>query len=72
MTITVKEETAEWARAWAARHGISVSRIVGDLLERMMLEEDGYETAMNSYLSRKPEIISTDGKYPKREEIHAR
>jgi len=72
MTITVKEDVAQWARVWAAKNGTSVSRIVGELLEKMMMEEDGYRTAQMSYLSRKPNVISKSGPYPSRDELHAR
>ena len=38
MTITVSEEAARWARKKAAEENTSVSRLVGQMLENRMLE----------------------------------
>jgi hypothetical protein len=43
VTITLDEDVARWARAWAARHDTGVSRILGELLRERMLQEGGYE-----------------------------
>ena len=72
VTITVAEEVALWARVRAARHGMSLSRFVGDLLRRQMDEEQGYEQSLQQFLSRAPVPLSKDRRYPKREDLHDR
>lgn len=72
VTITLKEEVAQWARVWAARHNTSVSRLLGEMLETRMREEENFETARKRYLSRKPVALKRSGEYPSREEIHDR
>ncbi len=72
ITITVDEEVARWARVWAAEQNTSVSRFVGDLLRRRMIEEQDYELAMRRYGRRKPvELKASSASYPKRDELHA-
>jgi hypothetical protein len=72
VTITLKEGVAQWARIWAARHNTSVSRLLGEMLEKRMIEEEGFEAARKRYLSRKPVALKRSGKYPSRKEIHER
>ncbi len=54
LTITVDEEVARWARVWATKRDTSVSKLVGMLLRRLMLEEQGYAAAMDEYLATEP------------------
>ena len=70
VTITLPEPVARWARVWAARHNTSVSRMLGDLLTRMMEQEGGYEKARRSYLGRKPRRLG--GNLPDRDALHDR
>jgi hypothetical protein len=73
VTITLDEETARWARIEAARADTSVSRLVGQLLQRRMLDDQGYEAAMAQFLSAElVELKPRGGSYPKREELHDR
>ena len=72
MTITVEEEVLLWARVWAARKGTSVSRLVGGYLRRAMREEEGYEAAMQEYLSVPARDLSGGRGYPRREELYDR
>ncbi len=73
VTITLDEETARWARIEAAKRETSVSRLVGDLLQRYMAEAESYDDAMNQFLSRPPQPISSaGGPYPQRDELHER
>ena len=72
VTITLKEEVAQWARVLAARHNTSVSRLLGEMLETSMREDQDFEYARKRYLSRKPVALKRSGKYPSREEIHDR
>lgn len=46
ITITFDEKTAAWARSYAAREEKSLSRFLGDLLQKTMREAREYEEAM--------------------------
>jgi hypothetical protein len=73
ITITLDEKTAAWARLHAARHDMSLSRFVAELLDRQMRESRDYERAMRRYLAREPEVLSQPGdSYPTRDELHDR
>ncbi len=73
VTITLEEETARWARIWAARQGSSVSRLLGEVLKKMMLREQGYEAARKRFMSRPPRVLKARGsRYPDRGAIHDR
>ena len=73
VTITLDERTAAWARVYAARNNISVSRLVGEMLQQRMRESHKYEEAMRRFLSKEPIKLNRSSKrYPKREEVHAR
>jgi hypothetical protein len=52
---------------------MSLSRYVGELLEKTMRESRDYQRAMHSYLSRKPTALKKRGaRYPRRDELHDR
>jgi hypothetical protein len=72
VTITLKDKVAEWTRVYAARRRTSVSQLVGELLERLMRQEQGYDAAMRSFLSRPPVRLKEGGPYPSRDELHDR
>jgi hypothetical protein len=73
VTITLDEEVARWARIRAAELNTSVSRLLGQLLERLMLEERNYHAAKRQYLSGEPRMLNEAGEqYPKRDELHER
>jgi hypothetical protein len=73
ITITLDEKTAAWARTHAAQHDMSLSRFVGELLEKTMRESREYRRAMRSYLARKPAALKKRGThYPHRDELHDR
>ena len=73
VTITLDEETARWARIYAAEHDTSVSRMVGEMLREKMRLEDEYRSAMQSYLSEPAcKLKPSAKKYPGREELHER
>jgi hypothetical protein len=73
ITITLDEKTAAWARGHAAQHDMSLSRFVGELLEKTMRQSREYERAMRSFLSRRPKALKKRGaRYPRREELHER
>lgn len=72
VTITLDEETAEWARIEAARRDTSMSRLVGSLLHEHMLRERNYESAKRKFLSGEPKQLKRRGGYPGRDEVHSR
>lgn len=73
ITITLDEQTAEWARQAAAEQGKSLSRFVSDSLRRQLPKALSYERSMNSFLSRPPWTLRKHGeKLPTRAEIHDR
>ena len=73
VTITLDDETADWARIEAARQDTSVSRFVAGLLRERMDHDDRYEQARRSHLAQQPSDLSSGtGAYPSREELHQR
>jgi hypothetical protein len=48
------KEAASWAHRKAAEENTSVSRLVGSMLERQMLQEDGYTEARQQWSKLKP------------------
>jgi len=73
VTITLDEETAAWARVYAATHNMSVSRLVGEMLQQRMGELHEYDRAMRAYLAKPPLKLRRTGKpYPKRDELYDR
>jgi hypothetical protein len=73
VTITLDEETASWARIYAAERNMSVSRLVGDMLRERMHEMREYDEAMRRFLARKPVRLGRSGqRYPTRDDVHDR
>jgi hypothetical protein len=73
VTITLDERTATWARVYAATHNMSVSRLVGEMLQQRMGELHEYDRAMRAFLSKPPLKLRRTGKpYPKRDELYDR
>ena len=73
VTITLDEKVANWARIRAAEQETSVSRLVGEMLEEKMHEEEVYHAALQQFLSKKPAMIKEPGtKYPSRDKLHDR
>lgn len=73
VTITIDEKTAAWARSQAAELEMSLSRYVGELLEKTMKQSREYERAMRQYLSKAPSHIKKPAaRYPRREDLHER
>jgi hypothetical protein len=72
VTITLDEKTAAWARAYAAKHNTSVSRLVGEMLQQRMDELHEYQ-AMRRFLAKAPVKLNRAGRrYPVRGELHDR
>lgn len=73
VTITLDEETAAWARVYAARKSVSLSRFVGELLRDRMREAREYQDAMRGFLAEKPLKLKKPGeRYLTRAEAHER
>ena len=73
ITLTLDEKTAAWARVYAAGQNKSLSRFVGELLDRTMKESREYDEAMRQYLSKKPSHLNRENSAnPTREELHER
>ncbi len=72
VTITLDETVARWVRARAAEENRSVSRIVGEILLRHMMDEEQYGLAMQHFLAVRPRALKHRGAYPKREELRER
>ncbi len=73
VTITLDEPVARWARIRAAELETSVSRFVGELLRRNMVEEDSYHVGMQYYLSQTPQPLRKSQRpYPRRQELYDR
>jgi hypothetical protein len=54
VTITVEEEALRWARHQAAEQSTSVSKLVGQMLEREMRNRDSYWQAYEKWKKLKP------------------
>jgi hypothetical protein len=73
ITVTLDDETAAWARVYAAQQNKSLSRFLGELLHSKMHQSHAYEDAMHQFLSREPVPFNSDGApYPKREDLYDR
>lgn len=73
VTITLDEPVARWARIRAAEQETSVSRFVGELLRRNMVEEDSYHVGMQYYLSQTPQPLRKSQRpYSRRQELYDR
>ncbi len=73
VTITLDEQTAAWAREEAARQGLSLSRLVGEMLHQRMQSSRRYDQAMRRYLSQAPVPLKpADARYPTRDALYDR
>ncbi len=73
VTITLDEETAAWARVYAAKRNTSVSRLVGEILRERMSESYEYDQAMRRFLGKAPVRLKPGGqRYASREAAHDR
>lgn len=73
ITITLDEKTAAWARLYAAKRSMSLSRFLGELLHKTMRESQEYESAMRRYLQRQPRKLKpADADYPSRDDVNER
>lgn len=72
ITIRISDETARWARRKAADENTSVSRLVGQMLERQMRLSDEYWQAFEHWKELVPEKgLPVSGRWS-REQVHER
>jgi hypothetical protein len=72
ITIKISDEAALWARRKAAEENTSVSRLVGEMLERQMRLTDEYWKAFEHWKSIRPLAGATASQRMSREEVHER
>jgi hypothetical protein len=73
VTITLDEETARRARVRAAERNMSLSRYMGELVQKDIRHSREYEEAMQRYFSSTLVIRMQPGeRLPTREELHDR
>ena len=73
VTITMTEEVAQWARVEAARRGISLSRMLGEMLQESMERDAEYRTRHAAFNSVDPRpLTGPDRPLPTREQLHDR
>jgi hypothetical protein len=73
ITIKLDDATAEWVRIHAASQGISVSRIVADMLCERMRADQRYAAAYRHFRERTARPLSSPGDtYPGRDSLHDR
>jgi len=71
--ITLDEQVALRAPIKAVERNVSLSRLVGELLHKKMLEEEQYQTLMQYYLSQPLQPLKAPGtSYPDRDELYDR
>lgn len=72
ITIKVSAEAARWARRKAAEENTSVSRLVGEMLERQMRLSDVYWTALERFKTIRPSAQVSASERMSREESNTR
>ena len=73
ITVTLREDVAQWVRVRAAKDNMSVSRFLGRLLKEHMVREDEYGRAAERFLSKRPRRLRREAvPYPDRESLHGR
>jgi hypothetical protein len=72
VTIKISDEAALWARRRAADANTSVSRLVGEMLERQMRLTDDYWQAFEHWKANRPRADAGAAQRMSREEVHER
>ena len=72
LTITAEEKVLRWLKHEAVEKGVSVSKLVGEILADKMRGQDSYWQAYESWKKLKPIAGLDASKRPSREEIHER
>jgi hypothetical protein len=73
VTVTLDDKTAAWARRQAAERDMSLSRFIGELLQRNMGQARDYERAMQRFFEAEPvPLKAPHDRYPPRDELYDR
>ena len=72
ITIRISEAAILWARRKAVEENTSVSRLVGEMLERQMRLSDEYWRAFAHWKSSQPSAAASAADRMSREELHKR
>lgn len=72
VTVTMEESALEWVRVKAARDNTSVSRYLGELVERARERDGAYESAMRAALKFQPLPFPKNIRYLSRDEANDR
>ena len=72
VTIRISDEAILWARRQAAEQNSSVSRLVGEMLERQMRLTDEYWRAFEHWKSNRPLAAAGATERLIREDVHER
>jgi hypothetical protein len=72
ITIKISDEAALWARRKAAEENTSVSKLVGEMLERQMRLTDDYWRAFERWKSRRTMALESAAERMSREQAHER
>jgi hypothetical protein len=73
VTVTMTEDVARWARVEAARRGISLSRMLGEILRERMELEEAYRQRQAEFNAVEARQLRAPGRtLPAREELHDR
>ena len=73
VTVTLDEKTAMWARKQAAARDMSLSRFIGELLQRNMGQAREYEQAMRRFFAEDAVALKEpQERYPSREALYDR
>jgi hypothetical protein len=73
VTVTLDDKTAAWARRQAAERDMSLSRFIGELLQRNMGQARDYERAMHRFFEAEPvPLKAPEDRYPAREQLYDR
>jgi hypothetical protein len=72
VTIRISDEAILWARRQATEENTSVSRLVGEMLERQMRLSDQYWRAFDHWKSNRPVAAIGAAERLTREEVNAR
>ncbi len=72
VTITADEKVLKWARHQAVEKGVSVSKLVGQILEQQMHQEDDYWQAFERWKKIKPVPFKEPITKIDRAELHER
>ena len=72
VTIRISDEAVLWARRKAAEENTSVSRLVGEMLERQMRLSDQYWQAFEHWKSKRTMAVGSAAERLSSEDVHER